>query len=264
LLVMFTLIWMGLHTWAFVAIPFATVVDFFATWIVLRKRFHKEKSIAPSSELQSYSKKFFLVSILTGFSSIAFFTIDIFLAKHFLVAADAGKYVLISLVGKMIYFLGNLTTPFVIPFIARYEGSARNSRFALNILLVTTLVFAFPGFVLFGIFGNITIPILYGSKAMTIVPYLLIYTFGIMCYTISNVFVNYYLVRKVYTFTIATSLLIFAQIIGMELFHKNVGEIITVMSVVLTVHLLITTGLHIFAKQVKTFEKEKIGRYFAR
>jgi O-antigen/teichoic acid export membrane protein len=260
LIVMFLLVSVGLKSWTFASIPIATIADFVATWILLKKGVHKEKTTAPMSEIQTYSKKFFFVSILTGFSSIAFFTVDIFLAKHFLSPMDAGKYVLVSLVGKMIFFLGNLTAPFVIPFIARYEGSKRNSQFALYILLIATFLFTFPGFIIFGVFGNIVIPLLYGSKAFAIVSYILPYTFGIMCYTISNVLVNYYLVRKVYTFTLATSLLIFVQIIGIQLFHNSFGSLTMVMSGVLVLHLLITTVLHFAANHVKKFEKEKAHR----
>ena len=265
LLVAFLLVFLGLQMWTFSAIPLAAFVVFLTGWLLILKQVPNEKTTAPHKEVKSISKKFFTLSLLTTFSSIAFFTLDIFLAKHFLSATDAGKYALVSLVGKMIFFLGNLTGPFIIPLVSRYEGARKNSVTALYLLLGITSVFAFVGFLLFGIFGFITVPILYGSKAITIVPYLLIFTFGMMCYTISGVIVNYYLVRKMYTFTIATSLLILLQIFLITLFHTDVRALTIDMGIVFIVHLLLTASLHFCTRSVQRFEEqitERVAKAF--
>jgi len=256
LTVMFSLARFGLQSWAFAAIPSAAFIGFMISFVLINRKVRKEKKATPAADVTLFSKRFFYASLLTSVSSIAFFTVDIFLAKHFLSPTDAGKYTLVSLAGKMIYFLGNLTSPFIIPLISRYEGARKNSLHALYLLIGVTALFSGVGFLLFGVLGRYTIPFLYGQKAVAIVPNLLYYTFGMMCYTVSMVLINYYLVRKIYTFTIATSLLVIVQIALISLFHNNVESIAKVMSLILFIHLVISLSLHLSVKQVTLFEEK--------
>ncbi len=255
----FILVVLGLKEWTFSAIPVSVFAVFTIGWILILKQIKDKKTKAPAKEVKEYSKKFFLISLLSGFSAVAYFTFDIFLAKHFLTQTQAGEYALVSLVGKMVFFLGNLTSPFITPIISRYEGAKKNSLHALYALLGCTALFSSIGFILFGILGHFTVPILYGEKAQIIVPYVLFFTFGMTCYTISGVLVNYYLVRKVYTFIIAPAFLVLLQIILISLFHDSVKTIAEIMSFVLTLNLLVTMGLHLTVKQVKLFEKSFVN-----
>lgn len=154
----------------------------------------------------------------------------------------------------MVFFMGNLTAPFVIPLISRSEGAKGNSLKTLYILAGATAVLAFIGFCLFGLLAPYTVPLLYGAKAASVISYVPYFAFGMMCYTVSSVLVSYYLVRKIYTFTFATALLVFLQIGLIDTFHQNVGEIATVMSFILCMHLFITLALHFNVNRVKTFE----------
>ena len=259
LLTAFTLVTLGLKVWTFSAVPLASVVAFPLALLLILKQIQNNKTKAPIKELQHFSKRFFTNSLLTTFSSLAFFTFDIFLANHFLSPTDAGRYTLVSLVGKMIYFLGNLTSPFVIPLLSRSEGAQKNSSATLYMLLGFTALFALGGFIVFGVLSPLTIPILFRDKALSIIPYLPYFSFGMMCYTISSVFISYYLVRKIYTFTIATSLLIFFQVGLISLFHDSVQSITMVMATVLSSHLLLTVILHLNAARVKKFEERFAG-----
>ncbi|HSX09997.1 MAG TPA: oligosaccharide flippase family protein [Candidatus Saccharimonadales bacterium] len=251
------LVIIGLKIWAFSAIPASVLIVFAVGWFLIAKQVPQQKTTAPLSEVHSYSKKFFFVSLLTSFSTIAYFTFDIFLAKHFLTPDQAGEYALLSLVGKMIFFIGNLTSPFIIPLISRYEGAKKNSLHALYAILGLTAFFVFCGFILVGVFGQFTVPLLYGEKARVIVPYVSYFTFGMACYTISSVLVNYYLVRKIYLFTVVSSLLIILQIVLLALFHTSVQSFAIAMSVALAANLIVTMSLHLGLKKIQTF-----GKYF--
>lgn len=253
----FILVSLGLKVWTFAAIPTSACIVFFTTWILIKKQIIRTKSTAPVSEVHTYSKKFFYVALLAGFTSIAYFTLDIILAKHYLTPAQTGEYALITLVGKMIFFLGNLTSPFIIPLISRYEGAKKNSLHALYLIILCTAFFAGFGFIIFGVFSQFSVPLLYGAKARAIVPYLPFYTFGMLCYTVSNVLVNYYLVRKVYTFTIATSLLILFQVGLIMFFHDSVQTIALVMSFVLAANLILAIIMHFNIHLIKKIEKSR-------
>lgn len=254
LLAVAALVYLGLQVWAFSAIPIAFLGTFIVTWFLIKKQIKKGYHKAPDFEIKKFPKKFFAASFLTGFSSIAFLTTDILLANYFLSNTEAGKYTLLSLVGKMVYFMGGLTTPFVVPLISRNEGANKSSVKTLYIILLFTSLLSFAGFVVFGLFGYITIPFLYGEKALSIVPYLIFFTLGITAYSVSKVLVKYYLVKRIYTFTIATSLLIIVQFLLISLYHSNFGQIAMVMSFVWGLHLLLTATLHFGIKYVSVFE----------
>ena len=251
----FPLVSNNLRIWTFSAIPLAVFIVFISTWMLIKKTVAKSSIATKVKEINIFPKKFFFISLLSGISSVAYFTFDIFLAKHFLTPTQAGEYALISLVGKMIFFIGNLTSPFIIPIISRQEGANKNSQNTLYLLLGLTALLVFAGFILLGVFAQITVPILYGEKARVIVPYLLFFTFGMACYTLSNVVVNYYLARKNYLFTIASSFLILLQVGLILLFHTNVQAIAIVMSIVLMINLLVIMCLHLGIKYVEKAEK---------
>lgn len=248
------LVYFGLKIWTFSAIPLAIISTFIIGWLLITWQVKKGKSKTTEFEIKKFPKKFFIASIITGFSSIAFLTIDIILANHFLNRTEAGQYALLSLVGKMVYFLGGLTTPFIIPLISREEGANKNSLKTLYMLLASTSLLSIIGFVAFGTFGYLTIPLLYGQKALVIIPYLALFTGGMACYTVSKVLINYYLVKRVYTFTILTSLLVIVQVFLITSSHADFGTIARNMTLVWALHLLLTTSLHLGIRYVKIFE----------
>lgn len=264
LLVAIVFVYVGLKFWTFSAIPIAIFGTFVIGWVlvIIRKnrKSNGETSVS-AKEIRYFPYKFFVAALLTGFSSIAFSTFDILLANHYLSSVEAGKYTLLSLVGKMVYFLGGLTTPFVIPLISRIEGANKKSKSTMYVLLFSTAFLAFIGFLGFGVLGFFSIPFLYGKKAFSIISFLQIYTLGMLCYTTSKVFVNYYLVRKVYTFTIATSLLVLVQLALIALYHANAGSVGIAMAVVWILHLVVTTSLHLAAKKVIAFENTIYQRF---
>ncbi len=248
------LVFIGLKFWTFSAIPIAILCMFFIGWYIIVHN-NKYKAINEHmNEIRVFPFKFFFASILTSFSSIVFSSSDVLFANHYLSSYEAGKYGLLSLVGKMVYFLGGLTTPFIIPLLSRIEGANKDSKKTMYIMLLCTGLLALVGFICFGVFGFFSIPILYGKKAESIVSNLVLFTFGMMCYTISKVLVNYYLVKKIYTFTIATSLLILLQIILLIFFHSNASTIGLVMTIIWSLHLVLTITFHFVSEKIKTIE----------
>lgn len=248
------LVYFGFKLWTFSAVPLAIIITFIIGWLLIIKQVKQGKHKASEFKIRKFPKSFFTASIFTGFSSVAFLTVDILLANHFLSRTAAGQYTLLSLVGKMVYFLGGLTTPFMIPLVSRNEGANKNSLRTLYLLLSITIFLSLVGFVAFGLFGNLTIPILYGKKAISIVPYLALFTLGMVCYTASKVIIDYYLVKRIYTFTFLTCLLVVIQIILISSFHADPGAIAVGMAIIWGLHLLTTTSLHLGIKHVKIFE----------
>lgn len=248
------LVGLGLQRGAYIAVPLAIFGTFIIGWLLVVKHNKKEIHHVEPHEVKHFPKKFFAASMISGLSLVSFMSMDILLAKHYLHSVEAGQYALLTLVGKMVYFMAGLTTPFIVPIIGRNEGENKNSLRSLKYIILFTFILGLIGFIAFGVFGWFTIPFLYGSKAFVIVPYLLFYAFGMFCFSISKVLSNYYLIKKMYTFTIVGVLLSLIQIIVIVLNHQSVKDIALDMTFVWTLHLIVNGFLHLNFKYIKTLE----------
>ncbi|OGH17080.1 MAG: hypothetical protein A3C22_02085, partial [Candidatus Levybacteria bacterium RIFCSPHIGHO2_02_FULL_37_10] len=186
----------------YTAIPIAIIFSFLAS--AAFSNIGKKTSGHKAYEVYRFPKKFFLASVLSGLSTITFLSLDIILAKHYLAPEDAGRYALISLVGKMIYFMGGLTAQFITPLISRNEGAKKSSKETFSRILFSTCLLSFIGFIAFGLFGFITAPLLFGQKALSIISYLPLFGVAMLYFSISRVFISYHSARKLYSFSVVT------------------------------------------------------------
>jgi len=231
----------------FLSIPAAAVAAFLLGWFII----HRYKNGAVK-KAQSFPAKFFLVSLIAGISSVSFLSIDVIMAKHFLTLEDAGKYGLISLVGKMVFFLGSLSSPFIMPVVSRLNGAKKSTSFVFYTIFTGTLFLSLLGFLTFGLFGNVTLPILLGKKAYTILPYIPFYTFSMLCFTVSQVFTTFYLAKKDYWFSSFGLLVALGQVIGISLFHNSIADMVRVMTVLGISNIVLFGLIHVFYSQFTT------------
>ncbi len=246
----------------YITIPISFFVSFILGWflIIRRKTWEKEKEYS-RSDIVYFPKKFLLVSLLSGLSTLSFISLDIVLAKHYLSSVDAGRYALVSLIGKSVYFLGGLASPFVIPLVSRDLGANKNTLKTLYLLVLFTFFLSFIGFLIFGVFGYISAPFILGERARTIVPYLSLFLFAMMCFTVSQIFTSFYQMRKLYSFPIIGFLLSILQIILIIFNHSTVYSIVLAMSIVGIVNLVVMIFMHFQQATVQTIENS-IGDFF--
>jgi glycosyltransferase involved in cell wall biosynthesis len=179
---------------------------------------------------------------------------DVILAKHFLPAYEAGEYALISLVGKIVYFLSTLFVIFIVPLVSRREGAKKDASSILWKSLIAAFGLALVSYISIGVFGNITVPLFFGEKTLSIIKYLSPFTFAVACFSISSVFVSYYLAKKVYSFAVVTFLLSLLQIALIYVMHDSVGQIITAMIIVGSANIYSVIILHFFVNQIRDIE----------
>lgn len=242
LLIAVALVLSGLSELAYLAIPLSVAVVAVASLVMTRQ--NKSKVVA--TELTQFPRRFFLASLLAGASAVTFLNLDVVLAQHFLEPDLSGQYALLSLVGKMIYFMGALPNVFMITLVSRYEGLRRNPAVVFRYLLISTTLLTGLGFVLFGLLGPLSVPYLLGAKAVAIVPLLWAYTLAISLFTITNSIVTYHLARKNYSFTILALLVSLLMIVGIWYSHSAISDIVNVIFNVSLIGFITVTTLHLF------------------
>jgi glycosyltransferase involved in cell wall biosynthesis len=123
---------------------------------------------------------------------------------------------------------GSLTSQFVLPIVSHNEGAGKDSSLAYKQLLLLTTFASIGAFVILGMFGQITAPILWGRNALGITNYLAFYCLAMVYFTITNTIIVYHQAKKKYEFQIAGFLFSFIQIAGLIFYHENLAQITTV------------------------------------
>ncbi len=250
----FTIVSLGFSGFAYSVIPLSVVLTALLALLVSYKYFKTPIMETEEKKDSSFPVNFFAASSLQVLAPMAFLSLDVLLAQHYLPAVEAGKYALVSLIGKIIYFLGILVPQLIMPLVSRNEGASKNSDNILALVFMITFIFTGIGYLFWGMFGYITAPIVFGAKAESIIPYLEPFTFAMICFSISQIFVAYYLVKKIYTFPIISFLLAIVQYFLIAFNHSDVRSIVFDMFILGLVNLVVMSLLHFFAAYVKIFE----------
>lgn len=249
---------LGFSSFVYAAVPISMTFSFIFGWWQARKIQDNNIQGLDIKTVRYFPQRFFGVSILMKITNIAFLGLDVILAKHFLSPIEAGKYSLLALIGKMVYFFGSLFVQFIVPKVSKYEGSGQSSRKFFNNILIITIVTCLLAFVGLGIFGNFTVPLLWGSQALDILPYLPLYTLGMVYLTITFAITSYHVVRKHNIFPLTNFILALAMLICMSVYHQDIQSLTTILLSFGAISLVSTFILHIFYKDLLTFEtKEK-------
>ncbi len=243
-----------LTSYAYLAIPFSLVSSFLLGWFILSLKKQKTKDIAPHGA-HHFPRKFFLASMLSGLSTMIFISFDVLLANRYLSPNEAGVYTITSLVGKMIFFLGGLSSQFILPLTSVNEGSRKSSQRLFTYFFIATVVFSFSGLIAFGLMGTITLPYLFGQKAQAISPYVLLMGIGMFYFTASRAFVAYYLTKKIYSFSVASFILSVSLIFLITQDHANISSFVKAVFFSGFFTFVTLALMHIFVKQVISRER---------
>ncbi len=224
------LVELGFAQLIYVATPLSALLVCVATWLTVKAALKESKS-AVSVKAHRFPWKFYLHSVIVKFASVSFITFDVLLAKHYLNPTLAGHYVLLTVVGKILYYASALFGQFVIPMVSKEVGAGRDPRKTFLVLFATTAIILAGSFLTIGVFGWLTVPFLLGARAEVIVPYVPLYAFGMTCFGLSTLVVSYYQSKENFAGSLLSLFATAAMVVGMLLFHDSVGQISAVMAV---------------------------------
>lgn len=252
----FLFVWLGLNSFVYLSIPISIAVSaIFSIWIILPKT--RRVKIA---EQHTFPTRFFAASFLNGFSGVIFLSLDVILVKHYLPPTLAGQYILLSLAGKIVYFLGNLPSMFTVTLVSRDQGLRRDTGKNFYYIFLGTVAFSAIGFLTVGLFGKITVPILFGDKALAILPYLNTYTLAMAIFTLSSSIILYHLALKHYISQAASLLFSLLLTAGIILRHDSIESVTRVMLFSTSLGFIATIFLHFFEGNLR-FVKRNIADF---
>ena len=261
LAMVFMFVSFGYPHWGYTAIPLSVTATFFISWMAA-KYAHRTQLTPETHRSSSFPFKFLMLSFVTGLSVSFFITADILFAKHYLSDVQAGQYAFVTMIGKMIFFLGTFASAFTTPLVSRFEGQKKDSSRILYITLAVTTILAGMGYLILGYFGWFVAPILFGEKAYIVVPYLSLITGSLALFTISKVFTDYYLVKKKFIFTIAQIVLACVAVVLIFQRHSSIQDFVLTMSLIWSAHLILNILLHLNIKRLAPLERKLLDVYY--
>jgi glycosyltransferase XagB len=241
----------GFSAFASLAIPGSMV----AAWLVstlLVRRIYRSASHAklPMVARKKFPAGFYIAALISGISVAAFLTTDVILATHYLSPDDAGRYALLSLVGKMIFFFGSLLNAFIMPVVSRAAGEKRDAHWAFAKLFGGAAFLTTLAALGLGVGGFYFVPLLLGARAVSIVPYVPLYSFAIALFTLSSTIALYGLARKRYAFSAITFGVSLALWWSIALNHSSIEDFVTTITAIYIFEFVFICFVHLFYERL--------------
>lgn len=224
----FSLVILGLGVkGVFSGMALASVLTFFISFILLRKNLSDKGEV---SEAPYYARiiKFGFPALLVGVGLTLLNNVDVILVKHFFSGEDAGIYSAVVTVGKVILFGAGAVAVVMFPQVSAshskglpYIGMFKKfAMLQLTIIVASVLVFVlFPGFI---------IRILFGSKFMSAIPLLPLFSLFMGLYVLIQFLSVFFLaVNKTSIYIVQISVAILQAVI-INIFHNNLSQIIKI------------------------------------
>lgn len=245
------LVQLGAGDWFYLSIPISAVVSFAIGWFAAVRLAGTVKKTIRHAKI-AISRRFFVSSLMTKLSAVIFLNLDVILAKHYLSPNDAGSYAILSLVGKIVYFLGVLFAQFLNPIVSKQEGEGKSSRSIFIFIMGLTLAFVFVSWVIFGVFGKWSLAFLLREKGQIIVPYLSLYTLAMGALALGSGVVSYYQSKERHSYAIINFGLSLLMIVGIIMYHSSIRDIALVVSFTGIISFLGTLFVYTFHQPVHT------------
>ena len=207
-----------------------------------------ETDALPDSEL--VEDKDIWPTLATYASIVILMNLDVSLARHYLSPADSANYAIAALLGKIAYWLPNFLTLIIVPKVASAHALGRPTRRYLWAGLVSTVAVSATVVVIFWLFPQQAISVLFGSKYASLETSRLVFYYSVAMLVLSLLYFEaHYLLARRYTRPLFGLLAAPAlSLAGMILWHESGFELIGAVILGLLVGLL-ASNLLILARR---------------
>ena len=234
------LVYLGLSTFGAVV---AITMAFFVSFLFSRKYLgdfaaRSVKKFSKQNELFKYSAPVLVSSLAVN----SMLSVDVILVKHFLESHQAGIYASLATLGKIIFYGASPVSWVMFPMVSKSEQKGGNYKKIFVMSLFLTLAIAMGVNLIYLLFPEISIKMLYGVKYLEGKVYLFLFGIYMAIFTLSSLFLNYFLSRnktKVVYFALIASVI---QIVGIWYYHENIRSVISVSILASAIFLILIFG----------------------
>ncbi len=199
--------------YVYLSIPLSSIAAFASAYIFSSLFSEKNKVNTVADIRFKFPFRLFLTSLLVKFSTLSYFSLDIIIAKLILSPVDSGKYALVSVIGKMIYFTSGLFSQFLVPYVSNAIGKGKEGFRSFATVSLLSGISGFVVYLILGLFGHITAPFLLGSSVSGVLGHLAIAGLGIFCFSVASNIISYYQIKGKDLFVFLSFILSILQIV---------------------------------------------------
>lgn len=247
LLLAIWLVWLGAKiTGAVIAIVIAAIITILYIYLSLKLPKTQKKFSINKPQILKYSQTI----LIATFCITALNNVDIILIKHFWGSMEAANYSVLSLMGKIIFFITSTAALVMFPVIIDRHNKNKEHFYLLkySFLLVLGISLMITGF--YFIFPSFIVSLLLGKVYLPITPYLGYFGLIMLFLSLINLLVTYYLSINQTKFVLTMIMGVTLEIGLIYFFHNNIWQ---VMNNILFVMIFIFIGLII--RLFKNFKK---------
>ncbi len=205
----------------------------------LKKYLKEEKQI--SLDIKEIYRNSY--SILFALLTLTFFyTIDLFLVKHYFPAAEAGFYATASLLGKIVYFASLAIVLVMFPKTTELFTTNKPSSKVLVKSLIFIILISLPILLIYFLLPNYVILLLGGKEYLPISSILGLFGLAMTFFTLSYTLAFYNLSVNKYSFIYGLLLLNLIETIAIYMFHSSLREVVIILNIITLILLLYLGG----------------------
>lgn len=168
---------------------------------------------------------------LSSFCYIALVNMDMILVKYFFTPQDAGVYSLAQMVGKIFLFLPAAISLVMFPKVSGLNASNLDTTHTLNRSLFYAAVLCVIACLVYNLFPAFILKILTGKAFVDSVALGRLFSLSMSLFALLFVLTTYFLSIKDLRFIKYLILSTVLQLVGIILFHKNLFQVQTVLSI---------------------------------
>lgn len=179
------------------------------------------------TKIEPRSIMFYAVPVLLStFCITSIYNIDVILVKHYFDAEVAGQYSVLSLLGKIVFFITGSVGAVLFPAIV--ERHSRNERYShiLKYSMFLVLAGALAVTASYFVMPNFIIKTLFGSSYLPIAPYLGYFGIIMTFFSLSNLLVVYNLSLKKTKFIPILFMGLISEVGLIYIYHSSLWQII--------------------------------------
>lgn len=209
-------------------------------WYLTNRFLHFSKLSRPQSPKYIKSIIFFTIPvIIQTVATTSLYTADLILVKHFFSSHNAGIYASLSTLGKIIFFGTSPIAAVMFPLVSKQYSRGGSYKKIFNFSLLTTAILSTLIIVIYWLFPQISIKILYGSAYLEASNLLVFFGIFMALFTLSSLYMNLGLSLGKIRIVIFPSIAAILQIILIWFNHQSLEKVIFI-SIIITSLLLLS------------------------
>lgn len=215
--------------WSLFGVIAAYFISVVFMWL-LSKKFVGKIKINPNYDKKIGRKlgKFALPVLIMSLSATSFITTDVVLVKHYLEPFSSGIYSSLSMLGKIIIYGSAPIAYAMFPIVSKRVANGKGTKYLFLLSFIMAFIISSIVLLLYYLFPEIVINMLYGSEYLAAAPYLVWFGVFSLIYTLNYVLMNYFLSRS----NTASAYFVFVgaliQALGIIVFHNSLMSVIFV------------------------------------